>query len=262
MEPTPWAGTLFLGEGWAVYAGHVGATALHAHHAFQLARVCDGALSLRGKDDTSEVACDAAVIAPSVPHGVGAGASRGVMVYVDPDTLMGRRLRAIHPRRERASEWRDAGSPLRRWTIAELPRDWAGARDCVRRATDALGAHTGPALALHPALGRARAWLFEHLHREDLSLEGAASAAGLSAHRLSHLLNESLGIGLRPLVLWLRLHVAAREIARDEDARLSRAAAAAGFADAAHMTRTFRRMFGLAPSEVVGVVHWVMPPHP
>ena len=35
---------------------------------------------------------------------------------------------------------------------------------------------------------------------------------------------------------------------------------AAGFADAAHMSRTFRRMFGVAPTEVVGLVRWVLPP--
>ena len=113
---------------------------------------------------------------------------------------------------------------------------------------------------MHPALVRARAWLVDHLHANELSLDRVAVASGLSGDRLSHLLNEELGIGLRPLILWLRLQVAAREIALSRGATMSRAAAAAGFADAAHMTRTFRRMFGVAPSEVVGLVRWVLPP--
>ena len=84
-------------------------------------------------------------------------------------------------------------------------------------------------------------------------------ACGMQSRDTEHLLNEDLGIGLRPLVLWLTLQVAAREIAQNERATMSRAAAA-GFADAAHMTRTFRRMFGVEPTEVVGLVPWVLPP--
>lgn len=46
----------------------------------------------------------------------------------------------------------------------------------------------------------------------------------------------------------MRLQAAIRESA--QGATLTHAACAAGFADAAHLTRTFRRMFGIAPSSV------------
>lgn len=203
--------------------------------------------------------CNVAVIGPSVAHGVGASVSRSVMAYVDPDTLVGRRLRATVLPRARAREWRDAGDPFL-GCDARLPLAWTEAQERVRVLTAALGADVSPARITHPALARARAWLVAHLHDEVLSLDTVATAAGVSGDRLSHLLDEELGIGLRPLVLWLRLQVAAREIAQHEGTTMSRAAAAAGFADAAHMTRTFRRMFGVAPSEVVGAVRWVLPP--
>ncbi len=260
MSRETWAGTLFLGDGWAAYAGFVGATSPHAHHAFQLVRALDGQLALRGADDIDHAPCDVAAIAPSVLHAVGPGASRCVMVYVDPDTLVGRRLRASVPRRALAREWRDVGAALRLGAVESLPRGWAEARDRVHAMTSALGVDSARARAVHPALVRARAWLVAHLHDDELSLDAVAAAVGLSGDRLSHLLNEELGIGLRPLVLWLRLQVAAREIAQRTDTTMSRAAAAAGFADAAHMSRTFRRMFGVAPTEVVGLVRWVLPP--
>jgi len=255
-----WAGTLFLGDGWAAYAGFVGPTSPHAHHAFQLAQALEGHLALRGADDTADVPCDVAAIAPSVLHAVGPGASRSVMVYVDPDTLVGRRLRASVPRRALAREWREVGAALRVGLVGSGPSEWIEARGRMHAMTSALGVDSARACVLHPALVRARAWLVAHLHHDELSLDVVAAAAGLSGDRLSHLLNEELGIGLRPLVLWLRLQVAAREIAQSTATTMSRAAAAAGFADAAHMTRTFRRMFGVAPTEVVGLVRWVLPP--
>lgn len=255
-----WVGSLFLGDGWAVYAGMVGPTTPHAHHAFQLARVLEGHLCLRGADDVEAYPCEVAAIAPSVPHAVEGPASRSVMAYVDPDTLVGRRLRVSVPARCLAREWQTAGDALRVGTTVTVPDGWPEARERVHAMTSALGANAARAHVVHPALVRARAWLVEHLHANEISLDRVAVASGVSGDRLSHLLNDELGIGLRPLILWLRLQVAAREIALSRGATMSRAAAAAGFADAAHMTRTFRRMFGVAPSEVVGLVRWVLPP--
>jgi AraC-like DNA-binding protein len=42
----------------------------------------------------------------------------------------------------------------------------------------------------------------------------------------------------------------AENLCDDETASLTDAARAAGFADAAHMTRTFRRMLGISPSSL------------
>ena len=59
-------------------------------------------------------------------------------------------------------------------------------------------------------------------------------------------------------ILWLRLQRAAHCIQRG--ASLTEAAHAGGFTDSAHLSHAFRRSFGLTPSEVVGVVDWVLPP--
>ena len=61
-----------------------------------------------------------------------------------------------------------------------------------------------------------------------------------------HVFTASIGIPLRPYLGWLRFQRAARAIV--SGIPLTDAAMAAGFADAAHMTRTFRRMFGVPPS--------------
>ena len=78
------------------------------------------------------------------------------------------------------------------------------------------------------------------------SLEGLARAVGLSPSRLMHVFTSSVGIPLRPYLAWLRVQRAAIEIVSGNS--LTDAALASGFADAAHMSRTFRRMLGIPPS--------------
>jgi AraC-like DNA-binding protein len=54
---------------------------------------------------------------------------------------------------------------------------------------------------------------------------------------------------LRPYLRWLRLRQALELAAGGTS--LTQAAQDAGFSDAAHLTRTMRRHFGVAPSNVV-----------
>src|SRR6266568_2642542 len=78
------------------------------------------------------------------------------------------------------------------------------------------------------------------------SLEVLAKLVSLSPSRLMHVFTASVGIPLRPYLAWLRVQRAALAIVNE--ASMGEAAHAAGFADAAHMSRTFKRMLGIAPS--------------
>jgi AraC-like DNA-binding protein len=60
---------------------------------------------------------------------------------------------------------------------------------------------------------------------------------------------ELIGMPLLPYLRWLRLRQALTVAATGES--LARAAQDAGFADAAHLTRTMQRHFGVAPSDVI-----------
>jgi AraC-like DNA-binding protein len=76
-----------------------------------------------------------------------------------------------------------------------------------------------------------------------------ANIAGLSPSRFGHLFSEAVGVSLRPYLLWLRLQRACGELMSGASA--TRAAHAAGFSDSAHMARTFRRMLGASPTELM-----------
>jgi AraC-like DNA-binding protein len=93
--------------------------------------------------------------------------------------------------------------------------------------------------------------VLDRLKREVLSPPAAADLArhaGLSEGRLLHLFSEEVGVPLRRYILWLRLRQVVYGWALSRS--LTRAAHAAGFADSAHLSRTFRSMYGIRPSDV------------
>jgi hypothetical protein len=71
-------------------------------------------------------------------------------------------------------------------------------------------------------------------------------ATRLSPDRFRHLFIEETGMRFRPYVLWLRIEIALAAFAAGRS--LTEASHAGGFADSAHFSRTFKRMFGIAPS--------------
>ena len=73
--------------------------------------------------------------------------------------------------------------------------------------------------------------------------------------RFRHLFTAEMGVSCRQYLLWVRLYNAVRELASGMS--LTEAAHSVGFADAAYLTRTFRRMFGIVPSAISRSVHLV-----
>jgi AraC-like DNA-binding protein len=84
--------------------------------------------------------------------------------------------------------------------------------------------------------------------RDDLrmSLDDAARLAFLSPSRFAHLFKDQVGLPYSRYMLWRKLTRAMVAIASKRT--LAAAAQAADFADAAHLTRTFYQMVGMAPS--------------
>jgi AraC-like DNA-binding protein len=103
------------------------------------------------------------------------------------------------------------------------------------------------ARAPDPRIVRWIAWVAPRLD-EAISLSNAATFIGLSPGRARHLFVQQTGLPFRTYLLWLRL-MRAVEIYAGR-ASLTEAAHGAGFADSAHLSRTFRRMFGIAAASL------------
>lgn len=84
---------------------------------------------------------------------------------------------------------------------------------------------------------------------ETIRLAEIADAIHLSPDRFRHLFLEETGIRFRPYILWLRIEIALSSYVANRS--LTEASHAGGFADSAHFSRTFMRMFGIAPSSIL-----------
>ncbi|WP_423898182.1 helix-turn-helix domain-containing protein [Candidatus Pelagadaptatus aseana] len=74
-----------------------------------------------------------------------------------------------------------------------------------------------------------------------------ASQMALSESRFLHLFREEMSIAWRPYLLWRRAICAINAITKGQSA--TDAAHSAGFSDSAHLSRTFRSLFGISIRE-------------
>jgi len=89
-----------------------------------------------------------------------------------------------------------------------------------------------------------------------LTARELSEAVFLSEGRFGHLFREEIGVPMRRYLLWSRLMDALEHIVQGE--RFTFAAHEAGFSDAAHLSRTFRQMFGISLSEMFGKKEQIM----
>jgi AraC-like DNA-binding protein len=184
--------------------------------------------------------------APDAKHAIDARGWEVTLVFLDPESDAGDRLRAtlIGPARLLTLAERDT---ILDDKAAEAAR-FQGGTAWTDRIVRALGAEPAPRRPVHPRVRKLLRHLSSLPASADTSLESLAAGVGLSPGRLMHVFTESVGIPLRPYLAWLRLQRAAAAIV--SGVPLSQAASLAGFVDAAHMTRSFRTMFGTTPSSL------------
>jgi AraC-like DNA-binding protein len=107
-----------------------------------------------------------------------------------------------------------------------------------------------PEAARHhrPIVDEVRQYLAWHF-RDDLDLVGIARAVGVSPFHLSRMFKRATGRSLTDYRTALRIRFVIDHLT-DGESDLGRIAVEAGFYDHAHMTNTFRRHLGTAPSKI------------
>jgi len=210
----------------------------HNHHAIQL--VMAFGHDLRIEVQTVEHECRAALVPSNVPHRFWAAGRDIALLLVDPQSASGVQLEEIA--RGRGSTQLDDHVPAA-GPGPDLPANalmgWAEA------VVDSVIGNRSMRPLLSPGVRAA----LRYVQREidgPVRLAEAASAAGISPTRLTHAFSSEVGLPFRRYVLWARTKRAVEEVRRG--ASLTQAAATAGFSDSAHLSRTFRRAFGLPPS--------------
>ena len=213
--------------------------ATHAHHAFQLTFSLGGSFGLHLKDRV--LPGPAVLVAPDTPHAFEAS-GLVALLFVEPESHAGRALTRLagspatpigaeQTRQAQSLIGEAYGAPARRAALRQT-----GMEICRR-----IAGHV-QTVDLDRRVRRMIRWANENLEGTP-AINAAAGQVGLSPSRASHLFVEQTGLPFRAYVLWLRLVRAVD--AHAGGLSLTEAAHQAGFADSAHLSRAFRRMFGL-----------------
>lgn len=235
-------GSLWLVDA-ARFEGETRTTDFHAHHAIQVTLGLGGCFRLIAENETCSTS-DTVVAADALHRFEAEG--RFALLFVEPESRLGRAVAARHIAGTltalapspvlsaeldafRTSDWRAPDSELVAWG---------------RRLLGVLAADERAEIPDY-RIRKVISWASERLDG-TLGLADAVPVAGLSSSRLRHLFVEQTGLPFKTYLLWLRLSRALALVAAGSP--LTAAAHEAGFSDSAHLSRTFRRMFGVAPT--------------
>jgi AraC-like DNA-binding protein len=216
----------------------------HAHRALQAMVALDGELFCE-REGASPQRVGAAGFAPMERHRIRGGDARIAYLFFD-----------VGPRAWQS--WREAGGEAQApdTVLIDALRALADAPEDACSDAEALAARwcaqCWPGLAMQapadPRLKRA----LDALESDPLAAwthRSLAERAHLSPSRFQVLFREATGLPVRNYLLWRRLLEAAERLKAGEP--VTAAAHATGFADAAHLSRSFRRIVGAAPSSLL-----------
>jgi AraC family transcriptional regulator len=211
----------------------VGATprlAMHTAHAFTIVVALEEEILVRFGGDPRWQSCAAAVIAPDVPHELD-GRGDALTLFVGPETADGRRF----ARRTMMFDSVDLAPSLRQpeGIVRALVDQYATAR-----APRPVDPRIRNVLRLIRAASRGR------VTAPELACEVA-----LSPSRLVHLFQAETQTTIKRCSLWFRLLAALQMMSRCTS--IAQLAYGVGFSDPAHLSRTFRTMLGITPSEAL-----------
>ncbi len=237
-------GRIAFWRGGSVWVGRSEEAGFHEHHAIQIGIALAGGMLRLRRPNQEWTAQAAAIVAANQPHAFEGGGELVALVFAEPESREGRVLK---------QRYRDAICALDAGLLAGEAAALAAAfaqpvanDELVRRAQAVITRLTAleplPVKPLDARIAHAIEVIRTQLD-QPVSMADIAEAVHLSPERFRHLFLEQTGIRFRPYVLWLRMEMAVAAYAAGSS--LTEAAQAGGFADSAHFSRSFKRMFGV-----------------
>ncbi|EQA45137.1 DNA-binding helix-turn-helix protein [Leptospira broomii serovar Hurstbridge str. 5399] len=243
-------GALFYFEGRILFANRGLVAEAHSHYAVSI--LISISLPFFIQTESGErKSYQAVVLAPNFHHTLLAQESDIVVVQLDPHSTD---YAPIAARFGKSGIHEILHSDLNHLTddcrkLLEGKLDCSRAKSLFEDILSAVGAEKPMKVSLDPRILSATKRMKASLPG-SVSVPELAKESGFSETRFMHLFKEQLGLPVRQYQLWLRLQEAAYLL--KEGGNLTEAAHAAGFADQAHLSRTFKKMFGVQPSRFLG----------
>jgi AraC family transcriptional regulator len=234
----------------ALYIGTALNTVIHAAHAFKIYIAIEGKFDLVLDDARRWESLTSVMIAPDRPHKVVGGSAILAVFYLIPESVDGQRMAKYYCNQDVIFPAQHAVNSL----VPRLNDVWE--RGCSKEEasemTSVFCRSIFPATCPDVKFDRRIAFALEYLGAERhhrVTIPELSSAVSLSPSRLEHLFREQIGISITRYLLWIRLKKALEMMSLGIS--LTEVAHAVGFADSAHLSRTFRRLIGIAPSTLL-----------
>lgn len=235
--------SLYLWHGRALVVGPGIDSTPHAHFAAQITVALDRPFRVCLDAASPWISTQAAIFAPNQMHQLDCGGAMLAHLFIDSPQCRHAISSVCETGYRQMPEFSRVMAALNEARQGRLDID--AAEQAARQWLDCAVPQAAEPSALDPRISAALAWIGNH-PGETVTGGLLAAQTHLSESRFTHLFRQQTGLPLSRYLLWSRLLSAVEAVAGGQD--LTAAAHAAGFADLAHMSRTFRGTFGVMPS--------------
>lgn len=243
---------LHINNGIAIYVGRDIQTKLHTHHAVEIVIAFNKPFLISSNGSEFEKS-ECSIITADLAHQFAGQDDLYIFLYFDAELLFAQQLehklslnkngiihflgKEIEKARKDFIEWFQSDS-----------FDENSAKTIIQNLFQDVTSEAPAASMTENRIANAIQLIHSSLQNE-ISLENIASGVFLSESRFAHLFKEQIGIPFRRYVLWCRMQAALKAVMQSQS--FTQAAYEGGFADVAHLSRTFTEMFGVSPSDVL-----------
>lgn len=248
---------LFLWNGRGLYAGCGLDSDMHKHTAIQLGFSLGEPFQVKYLHKNTYTTCHNFLVKPGIPHKISAADTLAVILWIEPESKLGRQL--IRVPSEHLFDKLTVGQ-IRELNVLDNSLNCEQARLLFDQLIDQIIPTSSETNVFPGALDDRVLKIIEYIKEERIatctaSITQLAERVSLSPSRLRHIFNQQMAISLKQYILWYRLLNSLEIVLQTHS--LTQAAHESGFADAAHMSRTFRQTFGLKPSQILKNSHFI-----
>lgn len=251
-SPSPKAivgvGRVVLWTGGSLWIGRdAGKAQAHAHHAIQISVALTDTLRLYNHANNSWNDYAGAIVFPHHRHQFDGRGASVAHLFVEPETTQGRKLLQQYSGMAIAALPQSITARMKELLSAAFT---AKVTDVLliaagQQSINELSGDDTALSAVDPRITKAIDFVRSRLDSR-VTLAEAAATAHLSPGRFRHLFVAQTGISFRGYLQWARIEAAVASAMSGEP--WTDAAQRCGFADSAHLSRTCRRIFGIAPT--------------
>lgn len=234
--------SLYAWHGQTLFFGYLPNIEEHAHHALQIEIGLYKSFVIHHGQE--KLACRFALIPPDVPHRIDDCNGMQSIIYLEPESNLGQILKK---RIYKPGKVLGLGFKIIKPFIEELKTFNEKIHEC--REAKALTCKILKLLSGEDLPHRELDIRIERVIEicklapdKKIPVKVLAEKVGLSEGRLIHLFKDQVGVPIRRYLLWARLSDALMHLSKGGS--LTEAAHQAGFADSAHLSRTYRKMYG------------------